>query len=154
NAARPPHEPAPTPLTTHPPRPGPPLQPQSTREAARVDQVMSIVDSFTYPSVMGQLVWQRLIVPMLKGQPDEAAVAASLPQTRLCLSEFGRLLNGDTWFGGRSLSLADLHLAPLMGYLAMTPEGPSLLATEPEVAVGGAGVSPRRSMAATQPQFA
>ena len=134
--------------------PGPPLQPQSTREAARVDQVMSIVDSFTYPSVMGQLVWQRLIVPMLKGQPDEAVVAASLPQTRLCLSEFGRLLNGDTWFGGRSLSLADLHLAPLMAYLAMTPEGPSLLAAEPEMAGWWDRVSSRRSMTATQPQFA
>jgi glutathione S-transferase len=133
--------------------PGPSLQPAGTREAARVDQVMSMVDSFAYASMIGQLAWQRLIVPMLKGQPDEAVVAGSLPQTRLCLSEFNRLLDGDSWFGGDSVSLADLHLAPLLAYVTMTPEGPPMLAAQPALKAWWERVSARPSMASTQPQF-
>jgi glutathione S-transferase len=134
--------------------PGPALQPSDTRTMARVDQVMSMVDSFAYASMVGQLVWQRLIVPMLKGQPDEEVVAASLPQIALCLAEFERLLSDDRWFGGCSLSLADLHLAPLLAYVSMTPEGPSLLAERPALKAWWERVSERPSMANTQPQFA
>lgn len=133
--------------------PGPALQPSDAPALARVDQVISIIDSFAYASIVGQLVWQRLIVPMLKGEPDEAIVAASLPQVRLCLSEFARLLDGAPWFGGNSLSLADLHLAPLLAYLTMTSEGPALLATQPALGAWWDRVSARPSMASTQPQF-
>jgi glutathione S-transferase len=133
--------------------PGPALQPSGAIAMARVDQVISIVDSFAYGSIIGQLVWQRLIVPMLKGQPDEAVVAASLPQTTLCLSEFARLLAGDPWFGGDSISLADLHVAPLLAYLTMTPEGPALLGAQPALKAWWDRMSIRPSMASTQPQF-
>jgi len=133
--------------------PGPALQPSGAAAMARVDQVMSIVDSFAYASMIGQLVWQRLIVPMLKGQPDEAIVAAGLPQVRLCLAEFARLLGDDAWFGGKAISLADLHLAPLLAYVTMTPEGPSLLAAQPVLKGWWGRMSDRPSMAATQPQF-
>ena len=37
--------------------PGPALQPSGARSMARVDQVMSIVDSFAYASMIGQLVF-------------------------------------------------------------------------------------------------
>ena len=133
--------------------PGPSLQPSGAAGLARMDQVISIIDSFAYASMIGQLVWQRLIVPMLKGQPDDAIVAASLPQVRLCLSEFAGLLEGDSWFGGSSPSLADLHLAPLLAYVTMTPEGPSLLADQPALKTWWDRMSTRPSMAATQPQF-
>ena len=133
--------------------PGPALQPTGSSAMARVDQVISIIDSFAYGSMIGQLVWQRLIVPMLKGQPDEAVVAASLPQTTLCLSEFARLLDADPWFGGESMSLADLHLAPLLAYVTMTPEGPALLVAQPALKAWWDRMSSRPSMAGTQPQF-
>jgi glutathione S-transferase len=120
---------------------------------ARVDQVMSIIDSFAYSSMIGQLAWQRLIVPMLKGQPDEAVVADGLPKATLCFSEFARLLGGDSWFGGDSISLADLHLAPLLAYVTMTPEGPALLAAQPTLRTWWDRMSSRPSMARTQPQF-
>lgn len=133
--------------------PGPALQPADARALARADQVISIIDSFAYANMLGKLVWQRLIVPMLKGTPDESTVAASLPQVRLCLSEFARLLGGNSWFGGSALSLADLHLAPLLAYVSMTPEGPSLLAAQPKIKDWWDRMAARPSMAATQPQF-
>jgi len=77
--------------------PGPALQPTDAKALARVDQVISIVDSFAYPCMIGQLAWQRLVVPMQGGAPDQAVVAASLPQVRLCLSESFCLI----WSPGR-----------------------------------------------------
>ena len=132
--------------------PGPALQPKDARALARVDQVMSIVDSFAYPSMI-QLAWQRLVVPMQGGTPDEAVVAACLPQVKLCLSEFARLLGVDPWFGGASISLADLHLGPIFTYASATPEGADLLARHPTLQSWGSRLSERPSMAKTPPQF-
>ena len=132
--------------------PGPALQPKGARALARVDQVMSIVDFFAYPSMI-QLAWQRLVVPMQGGTPDDAVVAACLPQAKLCLSEFARLLGADPWFGGASVSLADLHLAPISAYASATPEGAALFAEHPTLQSWWGRMSDRPSMAKTQPQF-
>jgi glutathione S-transferase len=132
---------------------GPSLQPAEPRALARVDQVISIVDSFAYPCMIGQLAWQRLVVPMQGGAPDESTIAASLPQTRLCLAEFARLLGSDRWFGGASISLADLHLAPLLAYVSLTHEGAGLLAAQPAMKSWWVQMAERPSMARTQPQF-
>lgn len=132
--------------------PGPALQPTGAKALARVDQVMSIVDSFAYPCMI-QLAWQRLVVPMQGGTPDEAVVAACLPQVALCLSEFVRLLGDDPWFGGASISLADLHLAPILSYAAATPEGNELLERHPTLQSWLGRISERPSMAKTPPQF-
>jgi len=132
---------------------GPALQPAEPKALARVDQVISIIDSFGYACMIGVLAWQRLVVPMSKGTPDEPAIAACLPQAKLCLSEFARLLDASPWFGGATISLADLHLAPVMAYVSGTPEGADLLATSPALKSWWGRMSERPSMAKTQPQF-
>jgi glutathione S-transferase len=133
--------------------PGPALQPKDAKAAARVDQALSIVDSFGYPCMIGQLVWQRAVVPMQGGKPDEAVVAAALPQIKLCGAELARLLGNDPWFGGGSISLADLHLAPVFAYVAGTPEGGELLAGFPNLKAWWGRMAERPSMAKTPPQF-
>jgi glutathione S-transferase len=133
--------------------PGPALQPAEPKALARVDQVISIVDSSAYACMIGVLAWQRLVVPMLKEAPDEPAIAACLPQVRLCLSEFTRLLGASPWFGGADISLADLHLAPVMAYVIGTPEGVGLIAAQPGLTSWWGRMSKRPSMASTQPQF-
>ena len=103
--------------------------------------------------MIGVLAWQRLVVPMLKEAPDEPAIAACLPQARLCLSELTRLLGASPWFGGAAISLADLHLAPVMAYVSGTPEGIGLIAAQPGLTSWWGRMSERPSMASTQPQF-
>jgi glutathione S-transferase len=44
--------------------PGPSLQPSDPAHAARMDQVMSIVDSYAYGALIGKVFWQRAVVPM------------------------------------------------------------------------------------------
>jgi glutathione S-transferase len=90
---------------------------------------------------------------MQGGTADEAEVAASLPQAKLCLVQFARLLGADTWFGGDAISLADLHLAPVMAYAVTTPEGADMLAVQPTLEAWWGRIAERRSMTKTSPQF-
>lgn len=133
--------------------PGPALQPTDPRYLARMDQIIGIVDSFAYGSIVGKLVWQRMVTPMLGGTPDDGVVAEALPHVELALKEFSNLMEGGAYFAGPSLSLADLYLMPVFAYLAATPEGPGLIGAHPALATWWSAASVRPSMAATEPQF-
>jgi glutathione S-transferase len=134
--------------------PGISLQPTDPRTAARCDQVISIIDSFGYGCIIGKLVWQRLVTPMLGGTPDESVIEAAMPTVRICLAEFERLLAGGPYFGGADISLADLHLAPVFYYLMATPEGRDSVATVPGLSAWWDLVSTHPGMKATEPVFA
>jgi glutathione S-transferase len=133
--------------------PGPALQPQDPRQAARVDQVLSIIDSYGYGSIIGQLAWQRLVVPMTGGTPDEGVVAAALPRVKLVLAEFERLAAGGSHLVGATASLADFYLGPIFAYLTGTPESAGLLADKPKLQAWWKAYSATPAMAATAPQF-
>ncbi|MDX1607076.1 MAG: glutathione S-transferase family protein [Candidatus Competibacterales bacterium] len=107
--------------------PEPALVPDEVVARARMRQWQCVVDNYGYLNVIGKLVWQRLVNPML-GQPvDEAVVAASLPEVRHLGRLFNEALADSTYLAGDRVSLADLYLAPITAYLALTPEGESLL---------------------------
>jgi len=129
------------------------LQPTDARQLARMDQVISIVDSFAYGAIIGKLVWQRIVTPMTGGSPDEAVVKEALPQIRICLSEFERILGDEPWFGGTHVSLGDLHLAPVFAYMVNTPESAELMKPHGKLAQWWKRMSERDSMAMTQPKF-
>jgi glutathione S-transferase len=108
--------------------PGEPLVPAATRDRARMNQQIGINDWYFFPKVASIVVFERLIKPHLTGQPaDEGAVRGALPMASLCVREIERLMEGRHYLAGDHLSLADLHVAPQMYYLAMTPEGASIL---------------------------
>jgi len=132
---------------------GPALQPESAPARARMTQIISIVDSYTYGCTVGQLVIQRLVQPILGGTPDEAAIEAALPEVEKSMREFERKLDGQEYFAGSSLSLADLHLAPIFAYFVGTPESKAILENKPELQAWWQRIAPRDSMAKTQPQL-
>src|SRR5580704_12653810 len=68
-----------------------PLQPTDLHQFARMNQIMGIVDAYAWPSIAAAIVFNRIAAPRLGLPVDEAAVAAVLPQARLCLAEFARL---------------------------------------------------------------
>lgn len=111
---------------------GPSLRPADPRQAARADQVSGIVDWYLFPRVSATIGWQRVIVPtLLNGAPDEAVIAAAVPEARTCFGALNRILGGNLYMAGDGLSIADLMLAPHMDFLADTPEGIELLADSP-----------------------
>jgi glutathione S-transferase len=133
--------------------PGPALQPDDPKRAARMDQIIAVIDSYAYGSIVGKVVWQRLVVPMQGGQADEATIQNSLDTVRLSLAEFERLKGSNAFLAGPEISLADCFLAPIFAYLTMTPDAEALLRPVPGLRQWWAAISERPSMQNTPPQF-
>jgi glutathione S-transferase len=132
---------------------GPALQPADPRQRARMTQIISILDSYTYGPTVGQLVIQRLVAPLMGGTPDEAAIEAALPAVRNCMGALEQLLGDQAYLAGDALSLADLHLAPIFAYFSATPESGPILADKPGLHRWWEAVKARESMAKTEPQL-
>ena len=107
---------------------GPSLIPTEARAAARVNQIVGIVDWYVFPSATVGIAAERLFAPMFWGRPtDEANIARALPTARTCVRELERLKGSAEFVAGDSLSIADLMLAPQLEYFRATPEGAELL---------------------------
>ena len=108
--------------------PKPALQPTEPRAIARMNQIIGINDWYLFPQAARIIVFNRIIGPALLGmRPDETAIAAAVPDARLCLGELDRLVDGQPFLAGEQLTIADLMLAPQVYYLAATPEGAAIL---------------------------
>jgi len=109
--------------------PDPPLTPTGLRNAARMDQVMSINDWYLFQNCGNVIGFQRVVGPALLGlTPDEAVIAEAMPRARTVFTELSRLLGDAAWFGGEQFSLADLLVAPQMEFFSRTPEWSALTA--------------------------
>jgi glutathione S-transferase len=133
--------------------PGPALQPADARQRARMTQIISILDSYTYGPTVGQLVIQRLVAPLLGGTPDEAAIEAALPAVRHCMGTLEQLLGDQAFLAGDGLSLADLHLAPIFAYFTATRESVPILEDKPRLHRWWETIRGRESLAKTEPKL-
>lgn len=133
--------------------PGQRLQPDDARDASRMDQAIGIVDSYAYGAIIGKIFWQRAVVPMMGGQPDDQAVSGAKPMAKRCLAEFERILGGGPYLAGPRLSLADLYLAPVLAYLAMTPEAGELLGPHRKLKEWWRSMDSRPAMEKTRPNL-
>jgi len=109
--------------------PAPALTPADPRRVARMDQVMNVNDWYLFQGVGNVIGFQRVIGPMLMGlTPDEAVIAAAMPQARAVFEELARLLGEQPYFAGDAVSLADFLIAPQIGFFTQTPEWADLVA--------------------------
>ena len=107
--------------------PGPKLQPEEPRAAARMNQVMGIVDWYVMRQISMTITFNRVVKPRFNMPVDEEAIVNATPEARTCIGELGRLLDGQQWMAGSALSLADLLLAPHLSMFAGAPEGQEIL---------------------------
>lgn len=133
---------------------GPSLQPADNRQRARMNQIISIVDSYTYPCMLGQLVIQRLVMPMLGNQADEEVISAALPQVEKCAGVISELRGNHTYLVcDDQVTLADLQLIPIYDYFRNTPESGPILEKHPGLAAWWETVGSRESVQKTQPSM-
>lgn len=125
---------------------GPALLPEDVKARARANQIISLADSYAYrPMVWGVYV-EQLEKPA-QGEPsDEARVAAALNEADVCLAALAALMEGGPFLAGPRLSLADLHLAPMISYFQQAPEGAARLAAHRGLAQWWARMSARPSL--------
>jgi glutathione S-transferase len=132
---------------------GPSLQPSAPSRRARMRQIICIINAYTYPCTVTDLVIQRLVVPMLGGTADESVIETSLPEVDKSMREFDRILGDQEYLTGNSVSLADLYLAPIFGYFVDTPESNGILEGKASLNAWWQRIASRDSMTNTQPQL-
>jgi len=125
---------------------GPALQPEAVKERARMNQIISIIDSYTYSCTVGQLVIQRIVMPMLGEQPDEDAISAAMPEIARSIAIISGLRADRKFLVNDRVTLADLHLAPIFDYFQSTPDSDSILQEHPGLRSWWAEMSERESM--------
>ncbi len=129
--------------------PGPRLQPEEPRAAARMNQLMGITDWYVMRQVSMPITRNRVVAPRVNRPVDEDAIAGAIPDARICIAEIARLLDGHSWMSGQTLSLADLLLAPHLSMFAQAPEGAQILQEHRNLSDWLSRIEARPSMKAT-----
>jgi glutathione S-transferase len=129
--------------------PGPALQPRDVKLRARVDQALSILDSYIYSTLVWGLYVERVSKPSRGLLTDEARIARLLPRARTCLRALEELVDGP-WLAGQEMSLADLHAAPMFAYFLLTDEAVPLMEAAPRLSTWWKVMAKRPSMERTK----
>lgn len=106
---------------------GPALQPDDAAGRARMLQWISAINDYIYSSFVGGCIAERFVKPLRGIATDEAVVAAAKPTIAHHLGILDKTLSENSYLAGETISLADIFLAPILFYLANTPEGDELL---------------------------
>ncbi len=130
--------------------PGPSLQPVDARHRARMNQAISVCDSYLYGHGVWGIFVERVSKPKRGVAPDDQKVAASLPKAAACHAVLAEILGDQAYLCGAELSLADLHAAPMLACLAMTEEGRAMTAAHPQLAQWWQRMAGRASMQQTR----
>jgi glutathione S-transferase len=137
--------------------PGPALQPSEPRRRARMAQIVAIVDAYGYWPMVRQVAGQRVFAARRGAAPDEALIRSGLDGSHRALAALeaiaaaGGLVAGGPLAGGAVWSLADFHLAPMLAYFTLAPEGASALARYPRLTAWWDVVRCRASLVDTDP---
>ena len=111
----------------------PALIPADPYQAARMDQLMCVMDNYVWPDCRA-IPFNRLIAPRIGVPVNEQAVADAVEPARTVLGAIAKLQNGADFLAGPTLSLADIGLVPMIHMLSLTPEGGPLVAAHPDLA--------------------
>ncbi|MBI3198524.1 MAG: glutathione S-transferase family protein [Rhodospirillales bacterium] len=107
--------------------PGPSLQPKDARALARMDQIISVVDSYAYWPLVRQVFSQRVFRPRTGRPADDMEVAQGLAGAAKVLVALEDLASADSFLTGPVPSLADFHLGAMVDYFTAAPEGAAML---------------------------
>ena len=130
--------------------PVPAMTPHDLRAAARMDQVLNIIDSYLFAEAGAVLGFNRIIAPRFLKQPaDEAACARAGERAAAALGVLAGMVGDGPYLAGEALSLADVALACHLDFLAPTPEGERAVGAEPRLGAFQARMAARPSMAET-----
>lgn len=128
---------------------GPALQPAGKRARARMNQIISVIDSYAYYPLIQGLVIERLFAAEMGRAPDEKKIAASVPNARHAFTAIMALASGP-YLTGTMFTLADAWLAAFVGYIRPTKEGAALVEGNPALSRWWETVAQLPSVAGTK----
>ncbi|KPD13912.1 glutathione S-transferase family protein [Phaeobacter sp. 11ANDIMAR09] len=130
---------------------GPKLMPAEAKAVARVTQVVSIVDSYGYRTMVRQVFAHRVFRPAIGEVADEAEVSAGIDASHTVLGALNNIAKEGRVLDGQSFTVADCHLAPVIAYFVQAREGAGALKAHKRLADWWATVSQRESLQTTEP---
>ena len=98
--------------------PGPRLQPEDARGRARMNQIISILDSYAYRTLVWDIYVERVSRPASGGTADEQKIAGSLPKAEGCLSALSQLMGAQPRLRQTRFRHARISLAHPRGFRA------------------------------------
>jgi glutathione S-transferase len=106
---------------------GPPVQPATIQAQARMDQALSIIDSYGYCPMVRHIFAHRAFRP-LGGEPsNEENFAAGLRASEIVLTVLDRFASAGLILPGQTITLADCHLIPMIDTFCHADEGRAAL---------------------------
>jgi glutathione S-transferase len=130
---------------------GPLLTPAEPRQRARMEQWISAINCYLDGAMIRRLVLQYYFPSGPDGKPDRGIVDKAAEEVRHQVGLLDAALAEGPYLLGPEVSLADLLLAPVMFYLAQTPEGGSILKATRNLERAGAAMRARKSYIETLP---
>ncbi|WP_217358715.1 glutathione S-transferase family protein [Thalassococcus sp. S3] len=111
--------------------PGDALVPAEARLSARMDQVIHVIDSYGYWPLVRQVFSHSVFRPHMGLASDPDEVRAGLSAAAPVLAELEAFSTSGAVLSENNVTLADLHLAPMLGYFTMAPEGAAMVERHP-----------------------
>ena len=100
---------------------------------ARMYQIASIVNSYLYTPVIGQIVIQNLIVPQQGGEPNQTLIENAIAPAAQALKAIEDIVVDGSYLLGDSITIADFYLIPIFIYLQETPQFDTLTEQTPKL---------------------
>ncbi|WP_371223536.1 glutathione S-transferase family protein [Roseovarius sp. 2305UL8-3] len=113
---------------------GPALMPDTPKARARMRQVMGVVDSYLYWSLVRQAFSNAVFLPLEGEAGDQAELDHGMAAAPDILDALEQIANEGLVLNPTTLTLADCHLWPMLDYFAMIPEGAGMISDRPALA--------------------
>jgi glutathione S-transferase len=107
--------------------PGVSLTPTDLKTYARMEQWISVEQSYFTPAAM-KIIYQRVLIPMAGGQGDESIVDAGRVDLKHAISVLDKALEGKTYLCGDQFTIADICFMPYCEYIFAAREGETISA--------------------------
>jgi glutathione S-transferase len=106
---------------------GPKVIPEDPPQAAQVEQWVSIVNTVIDPTMIRQYLLAYIFPKGADGKPDRALIDAALPAMQQQFDVLDKAVAGTGHLAGKSFTLADINLMPILAYLQRMPESGDML---------------------------
>ncbi|MEP5728845.1 MAG: glutathione S-transferase family protein [Sulfitobacter sp.] len=128
------------------------LAPKDPIALAQMAQVMGLSDADVYPILIRQVFSNGYYAPVVMGEGGDAQrVAEGLVRAQPVLKVLDQIAGQGHQLNAHHLSLADIHLGPMMSYFTRVPEGQLLLDAYPALSAWWQWMQSRPSLLQTDP---
>jgi glutathione S-transferase len=112
---------------------GPPLQAEHAFGRARTSQIISVIDNYAYWPLVRQVFSHDVFRPAFRRDSDTVEVDRGMMAAARVLHALETLASGGPYLVADRLTLADIHLAPMLIYFNKSARGAEVLSTFPKL---------------------